>query len=99
MRWRIGDGKSVKMWQDAWVSDKGSGKLITPMRFLDHNTTVDGLMDVENQRWRIDIISEVLFPIDTERIVKIPISSLGGLTQGCGWAVKMVYFELKMRIP
>lgn len=77
VRWRIGDGKSIKMWHDAWVSNTGTGKLITPVRIMDQNTSVDALIDNVNHSWRLDTSSEVLLPIDVERILQIPISTTG----------------------
>lgn len=77
VRWRVGDGKSINMWRDAWVGGNGIGKLITPVRILDQNATVDALMDVDNHKWRTEVISEVLFPNDMDRILQIPISTNG----------------------
>lgn len=65
------------MWRDAWVGGNGIGKLITPVRILDQNATVDALMDVDNHKWRTEVISEVLFPNDMDRILQIPISTNG----------------------
>lgn len=58
MRWKVSDGKSINMWKDAWVCGNGTGKLITLVRVLDENTTVDALLDNETHTWRRDIISE-----------------------------------------
>lgn len=44
-RWRIGDGKSVRIWKDALLGGAGTGKLISPIRGLDDNATVETLFD------------------------------------------------------
>lgn len=77
VRWRVGDGRSIKIWKDAWLDGDGTGKLITPVRVLDQDDTVDKLMDSSNHMWCPDIVNEVLFPIDAERVMNIPISSTG----------------------
>lgn len=74
-RWRIGDGKTVKIWKYAWIGGEGSGKLISPVNVLDENATVDALIDQDNHLWRTDLLQELLLLVDIDRILKIPISS------------------------
>lgn len=75
VRWKVSNGKSIKLWHDAWLGGNGTGKLITPIRILDENSTVDVHLDSETLMWRRNILSEVLFPVDVDRVVQIPISS------------------------
>lgn len=77
-RWRIGDGKTVKIWKDAWIGGEGSGKLFSPIRGLEAAATVDTLINFDNHSWRQDILNDILLPVDIERILKIPISTSGG---------------------
>ncbi|XP_050247223.1 uncharacterized mitochondrial protein AtMg00310-like [Quercus robur] len=30
IRWCVGDGKSIKIWEDAWLTSSGSGRIISP---------------------------------------------------------------------
>lgn len=53
----------------------GTGKIITPPRLLDKEATVASIMDGENHSWRLDLISEVFFPVDVDRINYIPLCS------------------------
>lgn len=57
----MGDGRTINIWNDAWIGGNGTGKVITPIRLLDRNATVDTLLDNENHEWRMDIVSEVFF--------------------------------------
>lgn len=65
-RWRIEDGKSARLWKDAWVGRDGFGKLISLRRILDENTTVDVILDNDNRTWRADVMNAILLPIDVE---------------------------------
>lgn len=77
VRWKVCNGNSIKMWKDAWLRVNGIGKLITPIRVLNREATVVSLLDNERHLWRRDIISEVLFPIDKDRILNVPICTTG----------------------
>ena len=85
VRWRVGDGKTVRICKDAWLGIEGSGKLITTIRVLDENATVETFMDKDNLVWR-DVMKEILLPMDVDRIMQIPISSSGGNDERI-WAV------------
>lgn len=38
---------------------------------------MDAIIDPEHNSWREDVISEVLLPVDKERILQIPLSTCG----------------------
>lgn len=47
MRWRIGDGSSVKIYQDYWLPESSHGKVISPVVDITPDATVDILIDQE----------------------------------------------------
>lgn len=85
VRWKVGKGKSIRLWHDAWLGGDGTGKLITQVRMLESNTKVEALIDLVNHCWRHDIIKEVLFPIDVERVLQVPID-MSGCSDDRVWA-------------
>ncbi|XP_048494687.1 uncharacterized protein LOC125494872 [Beta vulgaris subsp. vulgaris] len=74
VRWRIGNGKCINIWQDRWLGGEGSGRVINPTRLLHENACVSTLIDENNGCWRDDLIKEVFFAVDYERIKSIHIS-------------------------
>lgn len=74
VRWRIGNGQQVRIWQDKWLGDGGSGKIITPRSVFEVDARVSLLIDPENCSWRNDVLAEVFFSIDVDNIRNIPIS-------------------------
>lgn len=81
VRWRVGDGKTIKLWHDAWIGGEGTRKLICPIRVLDSEVTVDALIDTVHNSWREEVISEVLLPVDKDRILQIPLSTSGAIDE------------------
>jgi hypothetical protein len=72
MIWRIGNGRSVRIWRDNWlprqvelkvVSDKGRSRLVQFSSLID-----------EQGRWDEGLIHRTFLPIDTEVILKIKLS-------------------------
>jgi hypothetical protein len=45
MLWRVGDGKSVKIWGDKWIDSTFLGKIQVPVRILGENDKVSDLID------------------------------------------------------
>lgn len=75
VRLRVGDGLSIKLWKDAWLGGNGLGKIITPPRLLDKESTVDSLIDKDRLCWKFDIINEIFLQVDVDRISRVPIST------------------------
>ena len=51
-RWKIGDGKNIRVWGDPWLKDEGNFCVVTPLQ-------VD-LVDTHVKEWDKDFI-EVMF--------------------------------------
>lgn len=42
--WCIGNGKTVRIWQDPWIPKPPSHKILLPMRILDTQATISNLL-------------------------------------------------------
>lgn len=49
MRWRVGDGKLIRVWCEVWLDGPGSGRIISPRRNFSVETTVDWFIDQERK--------------------------------------------------
>ncbi|KAL9440996.1 hypothetical protein AB3S75_019634 [Citrus x aurantiifolia] len=71
LRWRIGDGKLVKVYQSGWLPRPETFKPISPPS-LPLDTTVSVLID-EDHCWRDDVIQQHFHQEDAAQILKIPL--------------------------
>lgn len=71
-RWRIGNVLSIRIWKDAWLGGKGSGKVISPPSSLSPDSTVYELFDKEHGGWNQELIGRIFLPFDVLRILKVP---------------------------
>ncbi|GJN37276.1 hypothetical protein PR202_gb26210 [Eleusine coracana subsp. coracana] len=70
--WRVGDGKQIHIWNDNWIPTSNNLKIQTP-----HGnnlvTTVDELIDPITGRWDENLIRDLFWDIDVNRILQIPL--------------------------
>ncbi|XP_041017886.1 uncharacterized protein LOC121260102 [Juglans microcarpa x Juglans regia] len=72
--WRIGDGKSVTIWNDKWIPQKSTFRPQSSTRFLPVDTKVAILIDYSTNQWKIPML-EALFNNTKAGIIKrIPLS-------------------------
>ena len=58
MRWRLGDGKSIKIYEDNWLLGNGSTKIISPRVAVLEDATVDHLINSDRGRWNCNLINQ-----------------------------------------
>ena len=58
MRWRLGDGKSIKIYEDNWLLGNGSTKIISPRVVVLEDATVDHLINSDTGRWNCNLINQ-----------------------------------------
>jgi ribonuclease HI len=70
--WRVGDGNQINIWNDQWIPTSHNMKIQT-RRGRRLVTTVNELINPIDGRWDEQLIRDVFWPIDAERILKIPL--------------------------
>lgn len=73
-RWRIGNGQSVKVWQDKWLPNGEGFKFYGQTRGLREETLVCKLIDQDLYCWKMDLIDSYFDPIVGSHITSIPLS-------------------------
>ncbi|KAK9145741.1 hypothetical protein Sjap_005644 [Stephania japonica] len=53
-KWRVGDGHNIKIWEDAWVTNKR--KIFLWYKFPSSIGNVADLIDRQNGTWDVDLI-------------------------------------------
>lgn len=51
MMWRVGDGKSIKIWQDWWIPSATTFAIQSPVVAMDSEARVTMLIDEETKWW------------------------------------------------
>jgi hypothetical protein len=74
--WRVGDGKSIKIWEDCWLPTPTTFKIQSPQKHLPINTCVFDLIDQTTRRWNVAFITEEFKQEEAEVIMNIPLSPL-----------------------
>ena len=72
-RWRVGNGKTIHIWDDRQLPTPTTYKVISPRKdFLDF-TMVSVLIDQDIRRWRKDTLDKIFLAFKVENILSIPI--------------------------
>ncbi|CAL9015935.1 unnamed protein product [Prunus brigantina] len=75
LRWRVGNGESIRVTEDPWIPQPHTFK--TRSRHPDLPLTVADLIDFVTKVWRCDLISRVFDPTEARLITSMPISQWG----------------------
>jgi hypothetical protein len=71
--WRVGNGSKINIWEDHWIADSKSRKVLS-RRGQSILRTVDELINPITGEWDEELIRENLLAIDAEKILRIPLS-------------------------
>lgn len=74
MRWRVGDGENIRVWQDPWLPGPQSRCVLSPRGQSPQDLEVGTLICPINKCWKIDLLQQLFLPFEVERILNIPIS-------------------------
>ena len=73
-RWCIGNERKVHIWEDRWIPNSDSFKLISPRRTQDNKVMVSDLIDVNRRSWEIVKVRNTFITHEAELVLGIPIS-------------------------
>ncbi|KAK4394097.1 hypothetical protein Sango_1880500 [Sesamum angolense] len=73
IRWRIGDGRSVQVWDDKWIPRPTTFQPITPKNRLCPGLRVADLIDEATRSWKTEQIDNLFWHDDAAVITTIPI--------------------------
>jgi hypothetical protein len=71
--WRVGDGSHINIWSDPWVPGSLNRMIATRRRNIVLSKVSD-LIDAESETWDEEILGELFWPIDVQRILNIPLA-------------------------
>ncbi|XP_071923061.1 uncharacterized protein [Coffea arabica] len=75
-RKKVGDGRTVHIWKDRWLSDGGSGMVATQKPA---NCSVQRVYElIQNEEWNTAVMETILSKEDCRKIEGIPISLCAG---------------------
>ena len=72
----VGDGKSIKIWNDAWIPSTVTGRIISPKPAMCFGKNVANLIAHNKAEWNGDLVRSIFLPLEAETILSIPISSM-----------------------
>jgi hypothetical protein len=71
----VGNGESIQIWKDRWVSRSNTFQITTPPRILDPEATVSELFQEGSSWWNTQLLHSI-FPLDeVQLILSIPLGS------------------------
>ncbi|XP_057453501.1 uncharacterized mitochondrial protein AtMg00310-like [Lotus japonicus] len=71
-RWRVGNGKSIKIWEDAWIPGQGSGMVLSPIKMFPSDAKVEDLIiDVEARSWDKSLVEGIFHHAEASKILRI----------------------------
>ena len=73
-RWRVGNGKSIKIWDDPWLPSLEHPRILSPVIDGLQEATVDCLINLTPRSWDRDAFLGYFAPMETNLILKIPLS-------------------------
>jgi ribonuclease HI len=57
--WRVGDGASIRIWEDRWLPTPGSHLVQSPVRLLPSDAKVCDLLDPDTNWWNFSMVHHV----------------------------------------
>ena len=73
-RFRVGNGKSIKIWQHHWLPIKHPPLISSPIIESMEDATVNCSIDNNTGKWDVEMLNGVLIPAEAELIQPIPLS-------------------------
>ena len=73
-RWCIGNGRTMEIWCDRWISTSNNFKLISPKGIDGELVKVAQLIDGDTEMWKVDLTKKNFLPHEADIILGVPLS-------------------------
>ena len=74
LKWCVGSGNSIRVWDDAWLMGEGAHLTPTPRLDSDKEMRVSALMDYEGGGWNVELVHQTFVEEEWDMVLKIPLS-------------------------
>lgn len=95
-RWRVGDGREIKIWQHHWLPIKHPTVVASPIIETMEDATVNMLIDPLTRQWDESLIDGIFIPHEAEKIKKIPFGS--GEGRRCSVLAFLTGWKLQLQV-
>ncbi|XP_074266278.1 uncharacterized protein LOC141588751 [Silene latifolia] len=85
LKWRVGNGQDIGIWDEAWLPGVSAGIVPTPNINADPGMHVADLIDAERACWNMEAVQTVLTDADASLVIKLPLSSRLPPDERCAW--------------
>ena len=75
MRWQVGNGSNIQVWEDKWVPNSSTYKVVSSRNNVFSDLRVSELIDTTNIYWNSELLDQVFLPFKADAIKSIPLSS------------------------
>ena len=73
-RWRVGNGKTIHIWEDKWLLTPTTYKTINPPCCFNDFPIVSALIDQDTKRWKANLVKKSFLPFEANTILNISLS-------------------------
>ena len=73
IRWRVGNGKLIHIWEDKWLPNPTTYKVCSPPQDIGDFPMVSSLIDEETRHWKVEMVKRFFLPFEAESIINIPL--------------------------
>ena len=67
-RWQVGNGRSIRIWKDKWLSSPSTYEVVSPVNNIPEDSRVVELIDEEKGAWKTDLVCNVFLPHEADLI-------------------------------
>ena len=73
-KWRVGNGESIKLWGDKWLSSLQSPSLQTPLTIELQNAKVSSLINHSTHQWNVQLLPNLFSQMKADQIAQLPLT-------------------------
>ena len=74
-KWQVGDGLSIRIYKDSWLPREGSGRTVSPPKFMYSESKVSQLINPDTNWWNTSLIDKNFYPFEAQKIKSLPLPS------------------------